>query len=144
MTNKQPEALRLAEWLEEGWWPSYVPQEASAELRRQHERIVELEYQLAAAPVPQWGKVGTCEWFDGYADYTDGGGPYKERVLYTAPNPPVAVPMELPEPVAKIECGSLKWYIPDASYSLPVRYLQGTHKLYTEQQVRQILTRHGT
>ena len=43
MANKKPEALRLAEWLEEGRWPSYVPQEAAAELRRQHARIAELK-----------------------------------------------------------------------------------------------------
>ena len=43
MTNKQSEALRLADWLSEGGWPSYVPQEAAEELRRQHEKIKELE-----------------------------------------------------------------------------------------------------
>lgn len=42
-------------------------------------------------PVPQWGKAGTCEWYDGYADHADGGGPYKERVLYTAPQAPTTV-----------------------------------------------------
>ena len=37
MTNiQQPEALRLAERLDKGGWPSYVPQEAAAELRRLH------------------------------------------------------------------------------------------------------------
>lgn len=41
-------------------------------------------------PVPQWGKAGTCEWHDGYADHSDGGGPYKERVLYAAHQPPEA------------------------------------------------------
>jgi hypothetical protein len=54
-----------------------------------------------------------------------------------------AAPVQLPEPVAKIEGGSLKWHIPDAGYSLPVRYLQGTQMLYTEQQVRQLLAAHG-
>ncbi len=48
MTTQQPEALRLAAWLNQGGWPSYVPQEAAAELLRQHARIVELETQLAA------------------------------------------------------------------------------------------------
>lgn len=71
MTTQQPEALRLAERLDKGGWPSYVPQEAAAELRRLHAeyekhlqelrsyritvenreaRIAELEAQLAAAP----------------------------------------------------------------------------------------------
>ena len=51
-----------------------------------------------------------------------------------------AAPVQLPEPVAKIEGGSLKWHIPDTGYSLPVRYLQGTENLYTEHQVRQLLS----
>lgn len=56
---------------------------------------------------------------------------------------PEAAPVQLPEPVAKVESGSLKWHIPSAGYSLPVRYLQGNHMLYTEQQVRQLLVNHG-
>lgn len=32
MTKQQPEAMRLAEWLATGVWPSYVPQEAAAAL----------------------------------------------------------------------------------------------------------------
>ena len=48
-STEQPEALRLADWLNQGGWPSYVPQEAAAELRRQHARIAELEAQIAAA-----------------------------------------------------------------------------------------------
>ena len=45
-STEQPKALRLADWLNQGGWPSYVPQEAAAELHRQHARIVELEAQL--------------------------------------------------------------------------------------------------
>lgn len=52
-------------------------------------------------------------------------------------------PVQLPEPLAKVERGGLKWHMPDSRYSLPVRYLQGTHKLYTEQQVRDILAQYG-
>ena len=51
MTEKQPEALRLAAWLDGSLvdrWPSYVPQEAATELRHQHKRIEELEAQLEA------------------------------------------------------------------------------------------------
>lgn len=54
-----------------------------------------------------------------------------------------AAPVQMPEPLARIEGGSLKWHIPDSRYSLPVRYLQGTHNLYTEHQVLQLLAAHG-
>lgn len=60
-------------------------------------------------------------------------------MLAAAPQPPEASPVQLPDPVAKIEGGCLKWHIPDTEYSLPVRYLQGTENLYAEQQVRQLL-----
>lgn len=46
MTTQQTEAMQLSDWLNQGGWPSYVPQEAAAELRRQHARIVELEERL--------------------------------------------------------------------------------------------------
>ena len=46
--TQQPDVLRLADWLNQGGWPSYVPQEAAAELRRQHARIADLEAQLDA------------------------------------------------------------------------------------------------
>jgi hypothetical protein len=42
MTDKQPEALRLAEWLEQGNYNHYDVTEAAAELRRLHEVNVEL------------------------------------------------------------------------------------------------------
>ena len=47
--SKQPEALRLAAWLEVGGWPSYVPQESAAELRRLYARVHELEAGLKKA-----------------------------------------------------------------------------------------------
>ena len=50
--TQQPDVLLLADWLNQGGWPSYVPQEAAAELRRQHARIVELEAQLAEVNHP--------------------------------------------------------------------------------------------
>lgn len=46
MTNKEPEALRLATELEQ--FASNLVQQSAQELRRQHARIVELEAQLAA------------------------------------------------------------------------------------------------
>lgn len=60
-------------------------------------------------------------------------------MLAAAPQPTRGIAIQLPEPVAKIEGGRLKWHIPDTEYSLPVRYLQGTENLYAEQQVRQLL-----
>lgn len=56
-----------------------------------------------SVPVPQWGKSGTCEWHDGYADHSDGGGPYKERVLYTAPKQTEVSPVRDPLTDAEIE-----------------------------------------
>ena len=51
MTTQQPEALRLAEILEGDYCPDWLYErgvdEVSAELRRQHARITELEAQLA-------------------------------------------------------------------------------------------------
>ncbi len=52
MTDKQPEALRLAEMLTADEWPGSVTlvsyaRECVAELLRQHARITELESQLA-------------------------------------------------------------------------------------------------
>lgn len=52
MDTKQPEALRIAEWLEGirgNTWPSYIPQEAAAELRRQHAEIETLRAGYDAA-----------------------------------------------------------------------------------------------
>ena len=46
-STEQTEALRLAKWLDTGGWPSYVPQESAAELRRLHARVQELEAQTA-------------------------------------------------------------------------------------------------
>lgn len=47
MTTQQPEALRLAAWLNQGGWPSYVPQEAASELLRLHARVQDLEASQA-------------------------------------------------------------------------------------------------
>ena len=52
MDKKQPEAIRIAEWLEGirgNTWPSYIPQEAAAELRRQHAEIETLRAGYDAA-----------------------------------------------------------------------------------------------
>ena len=51
--------------------------------------------------------------------------------------------VKMPEPVAKIEGGSLKWHIPNDSYSVKITLLQGTQYLYTEQQLRALLAQHG-
>ena len=52
MSTKQPEALRLAEWLEGirgRTWPSCTPQEAAAELRRLQSENEQLRAELAAS-----------------------------------------------------------------------------------------------
>jgi hypothetical protein len=36
-------------------------------------------------PVHQFRKKHCADWYDGRADHRDGGGPYEERTLYTAP-----------------------------------------------------------
>ena len=35
--------------------------------------------------VYQWRKQGCADWYDGHPDYSDCGGPYETRILYTAP-----------------------------------------------------------
>ena len=37
--------------------------------------------------VHQWHKRHCADWYDGYPDHEDGGGPYETRVLYTQPQP---------------------------------------------------------
>ena len=52
MNTKRPDALRIAEWLEGirgNTWPSYIPQEAAAELRRQHAEFETLRAGYDAA-----------------------------------------------------------------------------------------------
>ena len=52
MDTKQTEAICIAEWLEGirgNTWPSYIPQEAAAELRRQHAEIETLRAGYSAA-----------------------------------------------------------------------------------------------
>lgn len=46
--EKQPKAIRLADWLDNGGWPSYVPQDAAAELRRLHAENEQLMTALAS------------------------------------------------------------------------------------------------
>lgn len=53
-STEQPEALRLANWLDTGGWPSYVPQESAAELRRLHARVQELEAVQARVPLSEY------------------------------------------------------------------------------------------
>ena len=52
MTDKQPEALRLADELESEWFADYDIQNAAAELRRLHEVNVELLDALKEIAAP--------------------------------------------------------------------------------------------
>lgn len=67
--------------------------------------------------------------------------PSAEAALAATPTTPA--PMVLPEPVAVIENGSLKWKIPTGEYSIDVELIRGLYNLYTEQQVRELLAAHG-
>lgn len=58
MNTKQLEAIRIAEWLEGirgNTWPSYIPQEAAAELRRLH--LIELEAAHLREKVHELGEL---------------------------------------------------------------------------------------
>ena len=35
-----------------------------------------------AQAVPQWRSKGSSQWWDGYPDNEDGGGPYETHTLY--------------------------------------------------------------
>jgi hypothetical protein len=41
--------------------------------------------QPAQEPVHQWREKHSSQWWDGYPDNEDGGGPYETRTLYTTP-----------------------------------------------------------
>lgn len=47
MTDKQPEALRLADWLETDVWDLKTPRDAAAELRRLHKAVNALQILVA-------------------------------------------------------------------------------------------------
>ena len=68
MTTRQPEALRLAEILEGGYSLAWLYErggyEVSAELRRQHARITELESQLEAVGAGGVGPLIASAGFD--------------------------------------------------------------------------------
>ena len=44
-----------------------------------------LAQQAEPVAIHQFRELHSAVWHDGYADHSDGGGPYEERVLYTAP-----------------------------------------------------------
>ena len=86
MDTKQLEAIRIAEWLEGirgNTWPSYIPQEAAAELRRLQSENEQLRAgydaarqeiaSLTAQPYDQraMGLCHVCGW-KGVIDYPDG------------------------------------------------------------------------
>lgn len=48
---------------------------------------IKSDINTAPVQVRQFRKVGCADWYDGFADHTDGNGPYEERTLYTRPQP---------------------------------------------------------
>jgi len=57
------------------------------------------DHKRRGEPVYQFRKKGCADWYDGYPDHSDGGGPYETRTLYTTPQPtePVNIYVETRE-----------------------------------------------
>lgn len=139
-----PQGLREAAQRAHDWMESQADSQSKGNYHSfdlfclRHERDALAEALAAAPQPPDAEQCQSCRT----------GSPYACTCTFKTdrnsdPSCFEAAAVQLPEPVAKIEGGSLKWHIPDAGYSLPVRYLQGTQMLYTEQQVRQLLAAHG-
>jgi hypothetical protein len=78
----------------EHWWNEKMftleqQRDALLEALKEHEPKGggNLPPPLQAEPVAvhQFRKQYCANWYDGHPDHTDGGGPYEERTLYTAP-----------------------------------------------------------
>lgn len=57
-------------------WANYLLREYATKAIKAHRR---------GEPVVQFRKEHCADWYDGYPDHFDGGGPYETRTLYTAP-----------------------------------------------------------
>lgn len=119
--------LRAAQMESQHKQAAEIATAATKELATKSERIQELEAMLES--------IGA-------------GGVSAQRVTQgkdhiEQPIEMVAAPVVLPEPVAVIENGSLKWKIPTGEYSIDVELIRGLHNLYTEQQVRELLATGG-
>jgi hypothetical protein len=90
MSDLRTAALRALEVLED--WESPVALPAIVDLRA---ALVEPVREPVA--VHQFRKRGCIDWFDGYPDHTDGGGPYVSRTLYLDPLQRPAAPIIQPE-----------------------------------------------
>lgn len=140
-STEQERALFEAVASDDGKWPQAIERDGKGNYLLLTTANGWMWWQAArrAPVVPQ--RCDLCKNNGGYFYGRTGYEPCCVGSL--APQPPDAAPVQMPEPVAKIEGGSLKWHIPDTGYSLPVRYLQGTQMLYTEHQVRQLLAAHS-
>lgn len=56
-----------------------------AECERSEDFLRSAQPVQEAVAVYQWRKQGCADWYDGHPDYSDCGGPYETRTLYTAP-----------------------------------------------------------
>lgn len=117
---------------------------------------------LEAAPVPQGYDSGVqtgnrvtlafdtqsnaTAWFEKFCDDYDAAAGTKTIKLpipaNAASQPPEAEPAQLPEPEAVTSsCGDIAWRVADGSFVCDGR--NPFVKLYTEQQVRELLAAHG-
>lgn len=72
--------------------------------------------------VHQFRKQYCANWYDGYPDHTDGGGPYEERTLYTAPPQRKPLTEEETDKIFKHLCNTV-----GASYKTMTRAVEQAH-----------------
>lgn len=68
--------------------PMLVVRQLAARLRAAWQAATAQASEPSAKVVPQWRKPHSADWYDGYPDQSDGGGPYETRTLYTYPTAP--------------------------------------------------------
>ncbi|WP_312836203.1 hypothetical protein [Comamonas sp.] len=100
-TEAQPEALRLAAWLNEGAWHQMRLGDvlaAGRELRRQHAEIQQLKAQLSARQAaPDWIEDLAQSWdecmYDAPGEMIDIGASIRKAASRVAPPPPEREPL---------------------------------------------------
>ena len=93
----RPFIVRLAEdFAEECVTAGYVTTKA-ASYGRLMDEVLSSQAQAVAGvkAVHQFRKKHCADWYDGFADHSDGGGPYEERILYTVGAVPLLTGREI-------------------------------------------------